>query len=92
MLFRSRLVNCRYGIAIWPSAGEDGIAEEPVKVESVRLSTAPADPATLHKKMMQLMSSLWVTQAVAASRGSGLPTAHPAVEIMEAVAAEAQLK
>jgi hypothetical protein len=35
-----------------------------VKVESVRASKAAADPASLHKKMMQLLSSLWVTRAV----------------------------
>ena len=35
-----------------------------MKVESVRVSKAPADPASLHKKMMQLMSSLWVTRAI----------------------------
>lgn len=32
--------------------------------ESVRPPKAPADPASLHKKMMQLLSSLWVTHAV----------------------------
>ena len=35
-----------------------------MKVESVRAPKAPADPVSLHKKMMQLMSSLWVTRAV----------------------------
>ena len=35
-----------------------------MKVESVEPPMAPADPAMLHKKMMQLLSSLWVTQAV----------------------------
>jgi O-methyltransferase domain len=34
-----------------------------VKVESVRVPAA-ADPTALHKRMMQLMSSLWVTRAV----------------------------
>ena len=35
-----------------------------MKVESVRAPKAAADPVSLHKKMMQLMSSLWVTRAV----------------------------
>lgn len=35
-----------------------------MKVESMRPPKAPADPVSLHKKMMQLMSSLWVTRAV----------------------------
>jgi hypothetical protein len=35
-----------------------------VKVESVKPPKAPADPASLHKKMMQLLSSLWVTHAI----------------------------
>jgi ubiquinone/menaquinone biosynthesis C-methylase UbiE len=35
-----------------------------VKVESVKPPRAPADPASLHKKMMQLLSSLWVTHAI----------------------------
>jgi O-methyltransferase len=35
-----------------------------VKVESMRPPKAPVDPVSLHKKMMQLMSSLWVTRAV----------------------------
>ena len=35
-----------------------------VKVESVKPATAPADPASLHKKMMMLLSSLWVTHAI----------------------------
>jgi ubiquinone/menaquinone biosynthesis C-methylase UbiE len=35
-----------------------------VKVESVKPPKAPADAGTLHKKMMQLLSSLWVTHAI----------------------------
>lgn len=35
-----------------------------VKVESVRPPKAAADPASLHKKMMMLLSSLWVTRAI----------------------------
>jgi hypothetical protein len=46
-----------------------------VKVESVRTSTAPADPASLHKKMMQLLSSLWVTRAVGTFARLGLADA-----------------
>jgi SAM-dependent methyltransferase len=43
-----------------------------VKVESVRAARAPADPVSLHKKMMQLMSSLWVTRAVGTFARLGL--------------------
>jgi hypothetical protein len=43
-----------------------------MKVESVRPAKAPADPGSLHKKMMQLMSSLWVTQAVGSFARLGL--------------------
>ncbi len=46
-----------------------------MKVESVRASTAPADPASLHKKMMQLLSSLWVTRAVGTFARLGLADA-----------------
>lgn len=35
-----------------------------MKVESVKPPKAPAEPASLHKKMMQLLSSLWVTHAI----------------------------
>jgi O-methyltransferase len=35
-----------------------------VKVESVKPPKSATDPASLHKKMMQLMSSLWVTHAI----------------------------
>ncbi len=43
-----------------------------MKVESVRPAKAPADPGALHKKMMQLMSSLWVTQAIGSFARLGL--------------------
>jgi hypothetical protein len=46
-----------------------------VKVESVRASPALADPAPLHKKMMQLLSSLWVTRAVGTFARLGLADA-----------------
>jgi hypothetical protein len=42
------------------------------KVESVRAPMAPADPVLLHKKMMQLLSSLWVTRAVGTFARLGL--------------------
>lgn len=35
-----------------------------MKVESVKPPKSSSDPALLHKKMMQLLSSLWVTQAI----------------------------
>jgi hypothetical protein len=43
-----------------------------VKVESVKPPKASADPAALHKKMMQLVSSLWVTHAIGAFARLGL--------------------
>lgn len=43
-----------------------------MKVENVRAATAPAEPASLHKKMMQLMSSLWVTRAIGTFARLGL--------------------
>ena len=43
-----------------------------MKVESVKPPKAPADPASLHKKMMQLLSSLWVTHAVGSFARLGL--------------------
>jgi hypothetical protein len=49
-----------------------------VKVESVRPSKAAADPASLHKKMMQLMSSLWVTHAIGSFARLGLADAMEA--------------
>jgi ubiquinone/menaquinone biosynthesis C-methylase UbiE len=46
-----------------------------VKVESVEAPMVPADPAMLHKKMMQLLSSLWVTQAVGSFARLGIADA-----------------
>ena len=46
-----------------------------VKVESVKPPKAPADPGSLHKKMMQLLSSLWVTHAVGSFARLGLADA-----------------
>lgn len=42
-----------------------------MKVESVR-GSKPADSVSLHKKMMQLMSSLWVTRAIGTFARLGL--------------------
>ena len=49
-----------------------------VKVESVKPPKAPADPASLHKKMMQLLSSLWVTHAIGSFARLGLADAMEA--------------
>jgi len=46
-----------------------------VKVESVKPPKAPPDPASLHKKMMQLLSSLWVTHAIGTFARLGLADA-----------------
>ena len=46
-----------------------------MKVESVKPPKAPADPASLHKKMMQLLSSLWVTHAIGTFARLGLADA-----------------
>jgi hypothetical protein len=76
VLFCAKLVNCLCDIAIWPRSRDAGhSSEEVLKVESVRASKAPADPTSLHKKMMQLMSSLWVTRAVGTFARLGLADA-----------------
>ncbi len=49
-----------------------------MKVESVRPAKAAADPASLHKKMMQLLSSLWVTHAIGSFARLGLADAMEA--------------
>jgi hypothetical protein len=46
-----------------------------VKVESVKPPKSSADPGVLHKKMMQLLSSLWVTQAIGSFARMGLADA-----------------
>ena len=48
-----------------------------MKVESVQppKPKASADPGSLHKKMMQLLSSLWVTQAIGSFARMGLADA-----------------
>ncbi len=46
-----------------------------MKVDSVKPSKSPADPALLHKKMMQLLSSLWVTYAIGSFARLGLADA-----------------
>jgi hypothetical protein len=50
-------------------------AEGVVKVESIQPPRAPADIGLLHKKMMQLLSSLWVTQAIGSFARLGLADA-----------------
>ena len=49
-----------------------------VKVESVKPPKPAADPASLHKKMMQLLSSLWVTHAIGSFARLGLADAMEA--------------
>jgi ubiquinone/menaquinone biosynthesis C-methylase UbiE len=49
-----------------------------LKVESVKPPKAVADPASLHKKMMQLLSSLWVTHAIGSFARLGLADAMEA--------------
>ena len=49
-----------------------------LKVESVKPPKAAADPGSLHKKMMQLLSSLWVTQAIGTFARLGLADAMEA--------------
>lgn len=46
-----------------------------MKVESVKPPKSSADPGALHKKMMQLLSSLWVTQAIGSFARMGLADA-----------------
>ena len=48
-----------------------------MKVESFQppKPKASADPGSLHKKMMQLLSSLWVTQAIGSFARMGLADA-----------------
>jgi O-methyltransferase domain len=59
-----------------------------VKVESVKPPKAPADPPALHKKMMQLLSSLWVTYAIGSFARLGLADAMEAgAEDAKAIAA-----
>jgi hypothetical protein len=54
------------------------VAGGDVKVESVKPPKPAADPASLHKKMMQLMSSLWVTHAIGSFARLGLADAMEA--------------
>ncbi len=49
-----------------------------VKVETVKPTKAPADSGSLHKKMMQLLSSLWVTHAIGTFARLGLADAMEA--------------
>jgi ubiquinone/menaquinone biosynthesis C-methylase UbiE len=62
--------------------------EERVKVESVKPPKPQADAGVLHKKMMQLLSSLWVTHAIGSFARLGLADAMAAgAERAEAIAA-----
>jgi hypothetical protein len=59
-----------------------------VKVESVKPPKAPADAGALHKKMMQLLSSLWVTHAIGSFARLGLADAmEGGADSAEAIAA-----
>jgi hypothetical protein len=59
-----------------------------VKVESVKPPKASADPGSLHKKMMQLLSSLWVTHAIGTFARLGLADAmENGADNAEAIAA-----
>src|ERR1700709_1610824 len=49
-----------------------------LKVESVKPTKPAADPGSLHKKMMQLLSSLWVTHAIGTFARLGLADAMEA--------------
>ena len=61
--------------------------EGTLKVESVKPTKAPADSGSLHKKMMQLLSSLWVTHAIGTFARLGLADAMEAgAENAEAIA------
>lgn len=63
-----------------------------MKVENVRAGTTPAESVSLHKKMMQLMSSLWVTRAIGTFARLGLADAmENGAETPEAVAASQKL-
>jgi len=58
-----------------------------LKVESVKPPKPAADPGTLHKKMMQLLSSLWVTHAIGSFARLGLADAMEAgADTAEAIA------
>jgi hypothetical protein len=46
-----------------------------VKAENIKLPKATADSASLHKKMMQLLSSLWVAHAIGAFARLGIADA-----------------
>jgi hypothetical protein len=52
--------------------------EGTLKVESVKPPKTSADPGSLHKKMMQLLSSLWVTHAIGTFARLGLADAMEA--------------
>jgi hypothetical protein len=49
-----------------------------LKIESVKPTKPAADPGSLHKKMMQLLSSLWVTHAIGSFARLGLADAMEA--------------
>ncbi len=54
-----------------------------MKIESVKPPKAPADAGSLHKKMMMLLSSLWVTHAIGSFARLGL------ADVIEATPADA---
>jgi hypothetical protein len=58
-----------------------------LKVESVKPPMPPADPGVLHKKMMQLLSGLWVTHAIGSFARLGIADAMTAgADTAEAIA------
>jgi ubiquinone/menaquinone biosynthesis C-methylase UbiE len=59
-------------------ANEFSSRRETLKVENVKPPKAPADAGSLHKKMMQLLSSLWVTHAIGTFARLGLADAMEA--------------
>src|ERR1044071_1585349 len=64
-----------------------GVPEGMLKVESGKPPKAAADPASLHKKMMQLLSSLWVTHAIGAfARLGRADTMEAGADTAEAIA------
>ena len=63
-------------------------SEGPLKVDSVKPPKPPADQGSLHKKMMQLLSSLWVTHAIGSFARLGLADAMEAgADSADAIAA-----
>jgi hypothetical protein len=62
--------------AAWRAADSAPFGPERlVKIESVKPPKAPADAASLHKKMMQLLSQLWISHAIGSFARIGLADA-----------------